>query len=162
MVGELVGAALAFPSVPFTSALLVSTAFWLLVLCGVTAYDTFDGDVDAAALRLGGVPVALSLSLLTLVGWGADLAGTVALRRAALGGLAHGLAAIGLFAAALLLAWGATVLLVRPLRRLFPGGGEGPGGPAREGERGPEGERAPSAAPGRTGAGRAAEAAASP
>lgn len=117
---ELLDAALGFPAVLFGPAVVVIAGFWLLVLIGAAERDSFEGDVDTGAAGLGGVPVTVSVSLLALTAWLAGLTGTVLLHRTELGGLGYGAAATGLLAVTVLIAWRATALLVRPLRKLVP------------------------------------------
>lgn len=123
-VAEFLAAAVAFPTVLFSSAVLVIAAFWLLVGLGTAEHDIFDGDVDSGALGLGGVPVAVAFSLLVPVAWLTSLTGTVLLDRTGLAGLGRGAASVGLLAGALLLSWYVTALLARPLRRVFAAGPE--------------------------------------
>ncbi|MGV9311102.1 hypothetical protein ACWDR0_02765 [Streptomyces sp. NPDC003691] len=101
----------AFPTLLFTSALTVVLCFWLLVLVGAAGHDGFDGDLDTAALGLGGVPVSVSASLFIALGWFLSLAGSVLLT-AVPGVLVLVAAAAG--------SWWLTRLLVRPLATLFP------------------------------------------
>ncbi|MFH9350348.1 hypothetical protein [Kitasatospora sp. NPDC017646] len=64
------------------------------------------------ALGLGGVPATVAVSLLVALAWFVSLAGTVLTS----GAPARG----GVFAVALVASWAGTLVLVRPLRRLFP------------------------------------------
>lgn len=123
--GGFLSAALAFPAVLFSFALVVVIAYWLIVLVGGAEVDALDGGegVDPgasagggagvfAAFGLGGVPVTVVLSLLTVVAWfvsltGAALFGNPTLRLLVL-------------PVALVAAWAVTGALVRPLRRLAP------------------------------------------
>ena len=116
--GEFVASSLAFPTVLFSFLLLVVVGYWLLVVVGATAFDdTPDGlDGTFAALGLHGVPVAVAVSLLVVLGWFASLAGAVLLDRAGLSAVAVD---VVLLAAALVAAWLGTRLLVAPLRPLF-------------------------------------------
>jgi hypothetical protein len=117
---EFVTAALSFPAVLFTAALAVVAVFWLLVLIGTAEPGTFDGDMDTGAAGLAGVPVTVSLSLLTALAWFLTLTGSIAAgRTGAAGGLLLGLEVLAL-AAGSALAWWLTRLLVRPLAALFP------------------------------------------
>ncbi|MFF3327429.1 hypothetical protein [Streptomyces sp. NPDC002889] len=117
---EFLETAVGFPTLLFTSALVVVIAFWLLVLLGAADSDTFDSDVDTDALHLGGVPVAVSVSLLIALGWFCSLTGSVVLARTGVSGVAfHLLGAVLLFAS-LFVAWRVTRLLVGPLAKLFP------------------------------------------
>ncbi|MEU5978264.1 hypothetical protein [Streptomyces sp. NPDC047315] len=119
-----VAAAIGFPTLFLTAALVVVIGFWLLVLVGAVEHDGFDVDVDAHALHLGGVPVALSASLLIAIAWFLSLASGVLLFDAGDEGgdgatvvLPLGLAALGWSLAG---AWVLVRLLVRPLAKLFP------------------------------------------
>ena len=87
-----VGAALGFPAVVFSFALLVVIAYWVLVMLGGLGIDALDGDggdSDSAdadvgllhSLGFSGVPVTVVLSLLIAVAWFVSLAGTVLLDR---------------------------------------------------------------------------------
>ncbi|TLQ47544.1 hypothetical protein [Streptomyces marianii] len=117
---EFLQAAAGFPTVLFTSALLVVIGFWLLVLTGVADPDSFDADVDTDAAGLGGVPVSVAASLLIAFGWFGSLAGSVLLARAGLAGLPFHLLRVAVLAASLFLSWWVTRALVRPLAKLFP------------------------------------------
>ncbi|MET9046770.1 hypothetical protein ABZX34_28615 [Streptomyces sp. NPDC004362] len=64
-----VGAATGLPSILFTAALVVVVCFWLLVAVGATTASSFDSDVDLDAWGIGGVPVSVSLSLVTVFSW---------------------------------------------------------------------------------------------
>ncbi|UGY91501.1 YqiJ family protein [Streptomyces gobiensis] len=127
--GEFMDAALAFPAVLFTFALVVVIAYWLLVLVGGAGVDALDGGegVDSsvspdtggagftgafAAFGLGGVPVTIVLSLLTAIAWFVSLAGAVLFDNILL--------RMVLLPVALVAAWSTTWVLVRPLRRLAP------------------------------------------
>jgi hypothetical protein len=138
--GDFVGAALGFPAVLFSFLLLVVIGYWIVVVLGGLGVDALDADApgldgaDAAgaetaagdvgghtgvsgvlgAAGLGGVPVTVVLSLLIALAWFASLVGGVLRHGAGGPGLA-----LGILAAALVLAWLATRLLVLPLRRVF-------------------------------------------
>lgn len=126
---EFLDAALAFPAVLFTFALVVVVAYWLLVLVGGAEVDALDGgegvgsDASAGAggggsvgffavFGLGGVPVTIVVSLLTAIAWFVSLAGAALFDNLALRAL--------VLPVALLTAWSLTWTLVRPLRRLAP------------------------------------------
>lgn len=123
------GATLGFPTVLFSFLLVVVLGYWLLVLTGVL--DPGD-DVDAggvpggllAALGLGGVPVAVSFSLLVTVAWFVSLAGSALLDGVGFGAGARIAASLGVLLIAAGCAWLVTRLVVAPLRRLFPTGPE--------------------------------------
>ncbi|WP_328399486.1 YqiJ family protein [Streptomyces sp. NBC_00390] len=117
---EFLEVAVRFPTVLFTSALVVVVGFWLLVLIGAVESDSFDADVDADTLHLGGVPVSVSASLLIVLAWFANYSGSVFLTRSDLPEAAiHLLGAVLLFGS-LFFAWRVTRVLVRPLAKLFP------------------------------------------
>ncbi|GAA2534784.1 MULTISPECIES: hypothetical protein [Streptomyces] len=143
-----VEAATGLPTLLFTAALVVVICFWLLVAAGVTDSRSFDSDADLDALGMGGVPVAVAFSLLTVFAWllatgaGVLLAATVPQGTAT--GVLRPLAACG----ALLASWRLTCLIVRPLHRLLP---DEPG-PSRS-VRAPAGDRDGTPCPLREGAG---------
>jgi hypothetical protein len=98
---EFVRAALGFPAVVFGALLVVVLLYWALIALGVL-------DV------MVGLVAAVAISLFTVLGWFAGLAGTVFLHR----GDVHGaLPATGVLAAAALLSGLITRLSLRPLRR---------------------------------------------
>ncbi|QCX75043.1 hypothetical protein C9F11_06715 [Streptomyces sp. YIM 121038] len=115
--GELLGAVVGFPGVVFTSALAVVVCFWLLVAVGVTRADSFDEDADLDVVGLGGVPVSVAASLFTLGGWVTGVAGSVAMTRAGLTGMAHAAVDLGLLLASAGVGWGVTRVLVRARAR---------------------------------------------
>ncbi|MFI9587717.1 hypothetical protein ACIHCQ_39265 [Streptomyces sp. NPDC052236] len=118
--GEFLDAAVRFPTVLFTSALVVVIGFWLLVVGGAVAHDGFDADVDSDALGLGGVPVAVSASLLIALSWFGSLSGSVLLARTGMSGAALHLLGVVLLFSSLIVSWRVTGLLVRRLAKLFP------------------------------------------
>ncbi|MFD9909120.1 hypothetical protein [Streptomyces sp. NPDC059063] len=125
--GELLDAAVGFPGVAYSSALAVVLGYWALVAVGLTRVDSFDEDADLRSVGLGGVPVSVAASLLTLFGWGASVAGSVAVARAGLRGMAHAAVDLGLLLASALVAWGLTRVLVRVrVRRARGGAGPSP------------------------------------
>ncbi|MFD4574670.1 hypothetical protein ACFWNK_17345 [Streptomyces sp. NPDC058417] len=116
------GAATEFPAFLFTVALIVLAGFWLLVAVGAADAYAFDQDVDAAAWGLGGVPVAVSLSLFTGLSWSGALGAGLLLDPAVRPGPAHAVTDLAVFVTAPAAAWPATRLLVRPWRRPHPAG----------------------------------------
>jgi hypothetical protein len=114
------GAATGLPTILLTSALIVVVCFWLLAAVGVARVDSFDTDVDLWAWRMGGVPVTVAFSLLTVLAWSLSVGAAVLLAvfapPAPFAGMLRLVASVG----ALFVAWAATCLIVRPLRRLFP------------------------------------------
>ncbi|MFE6163782.1 hypothetical protein ACFQ7F_33255 [Streptomyces sp. NPDC056486] len=119
--GEFLHALAGFPAILFSAALPVVLGFWLLVALGRADTDSFDSDVDAGAVGLGGVPVAVAASLMAVVGWFTSLTGSILIGRSAPMGLAHAAADVVLLLLSLLIAWCVTRHLLRPLAKLFPG-----------------------------------------
>ncbi|WP_217238132.1 hypothetical protein [Streptomyces sp. AC555_RSS877] len=130
-------AATGLPTILLTAALVVIVCFWLLVAVGVAATDTFDADADLRAWGMGGVPVSVAFSVLTVLAWSSSVAGAVVAAVFMSPGPGAELLRMTVPFAALLVAWRSTSLLVRPLRRLFPAGpGPDPLSEARIGEAG--------------------------
>ncbi|MFE5957551.1 hypothetical protein [Streptomyces rubiginosohelvolus] len=117
---EFLSAAIGFPAVIFGAALVVIVCFWLLVLVGAAGHDSFDADLDTGPVGLGGVPVAVSVSLLIVFAWFGSLTGTVLLRQSHTGSATRAVLAVAVLAGSLLLAWAAVRLLVHRFRRFFP------------------------------------------
>lgn len=114
--GDFVDAALSFPTVVLTVLLAVVVLYWVLVLIGTL--DVEIGDLDLGdGIGLGGVPVSVTISVLTVVSWFVCLAGTVLLGHDTLVG-------IGVLVVSLLIGLFAARLVVVPLRKLYVTGGE--------------------------------------
>ncbi|WP_327432941.1 hypothetical protein [Streptomyces sp. NBC_01236] len=118
--GTFFEAATGFPTILFTSALVVVVGFWLLVALGAADHHSFDTDAHAGAWGMGGVPVTVVFSLMTAFAWFLSLSATVLLDPIAASGLPHALLRLAVLIAALLVAWRVTRLFVRLLHRLFP------------------------------------------
>ncbi|WP_326737275.1 hypothetical protein [Streptomyces sp. NBC_01022] len=116
---EFLTAALSFPAMLFSAALVVVIAFWLLVLAGAADHHTFDADLDTDLAGIGGVPVTVSVSMMVAVGWFTALTGSVLLHRSDATGTVRAALAAGILAVALLAAWAVVRLLVRHFRRFF-------------------------------------------
>ncbi|MEU2563825.1 hypothetical protein ABZ626_31515 [Streptomyces longispororuber] len=127
--GDVVGAVVGFPGVVFSSALAVVICFWLLVAAGVARAGSFDEDADLDAVRLGGVPVAVAVSLFVVAGWAAGVTGSVTLARADLRGVAHAASELGLLLVSTGAGWAAARAVLRPLARRFPAAAAPPPGP---------------------------------
>ncbi|MBU7598848.1 DUF1449 domain-containing protein [Streptomyces sp. P38-E01] len=123
---EFFAAALAFPAVLFSFALVVVVVYWLFVLVGAAEVDALDGGEGVssdgsgtgfagafAALRLEGVPVAVVLSLLIAIAWFVSLAGSALFDNPVLRVL---VLPVALFAS-----WSLTWAMIRPLRHLSRG-----------------------------------------
>ncbi|MFW6691862.1 hypothetical protein [Streptomyces sp. MAR4 CNX-425] len=135
--GAFVDAALGFPAVVFSFALLVVVAYWLVAAVTGVVGDAGGADggagVDAAAdargtggltvlpaaLGLGGVPVTVALSLVVAVAWFCALAAGVAVAAAGPPAWLAWTARTAGLALALVAGWYVTRLLARPLRRLL-------------------------------------------
>ncbi|MFF1695845.1 hypothetical protein ACFVXC_19795 [Streptomyces sp. NPDC058257] len=111
--GEFLHALAGFPAILFSAALPVVLCFWLLVALGGADADSFDSDVDAGAMGLGGVPVAAAATVMAVVGWFTSLTGSILVDRSAPAGLVHAGADVVLLFLSLLIAWGVTRRLVR-------------------------------------------------
>ncbi|MFF2852415.1 hypothetical protein ACFVT5_39870 [Streptomyces sp. NPDC058001] len=110
-----------FPTVLFSAALVVVIGFWVLVAVGVSDTDSFDADADLGSWGLGGVPVTVSVSLVTALAWFTSLTATVLLAPVVpSGGTLRSFVHLLVLAGALLVAWRLTRWLVRPLATLFP------------------------------------------
>ncbi|MFE3513802.1 hypothetical protein [Streptomyces sp. NPDC059166] len=117
---EFLSAAAAFPAVVLGAALVVVVGFWLLVLAGAAAPDSFDADLDSEAVGFGGVPVSVSVSLFVVIAWFSGLTGSVLVLRSGVTGTSRAALHLTVLAGALLIAWGVVRMLVRRFRRYFP------------------------------------------
>lgn len=113
-------AATGFPTFLFTVSLLAALGFWLMVAVGAADSDTFDRDANLDAWGMGGVPVAVAISLWTGFAWSGSLGLTVLLDPVAFSGPTRALTGLTAFVAAALASWRVTRVLVRLLRRLHP------------------------------------------
>ncbi|MGW6563926.1 hypothetical protein [Streptomyces sp. NPDC054975] len=118
--GEFLNAAVGFPTMLYTAALIVVAGFWLLVLCRAADREGFDSDVDTTALRLDGVPVSVAATLSVVVSWLLSMGGSVLLGRAALPGSLSHVLSTALLLVAPIVSWRATRRLVPTLAKLFP------------------------------------------
>jgi membrane protein implicated in regulation of membrane protease activity len=124
-----------FPTVVFTSLLMVVCLYWLLVISGGVGLEILDLDLQIesfieagtegaggtmarllAALGFGTIPVTLLGSVFVFTGWIGTFFGTLYLSSLLGGGLIGDLL---VFAASLVAAVFATGLVVQPLRPLF-------------------------------------------
>lgn len=121
----MVGAAFGFPAVLFTFALVVVVGYWALVIVGGLGVDALDSDGGAeasdgglsgalSAIGLGGIPASVTLSVLIAVAWFGSFTGSAVLPND------NFLSDVGVLVAAVVVAWLAAKLLVRPLRHFFP------------------------------------------
>lgn len=114
---DFVDAALGFPAVVFSFALLVVIGYWVLVLLGGADVDALDDAVPGLGL---GAPVSIVASVGIAVAWFVSLAGTALLDGADLPAGVSVLLSLAVLAIALVCAAALARLLVLPLRRLMP------------------------------------------
>ncbi|MEH0547893.1 hypothetical protein QA802_33930 [Streptomyces sp. B21-105] len=122
---QIVDAAVRFPTVTVTPALVVALGFWLLVLLGRTDVRAFDADAPSLTRSLGGTPVAVAVSVVIVSDWLVSLTGTLLMEPASPsgpGGAAARVALLVLAALVALVARPVTRRCAAPLDRLFPGG----------------------------------------
>ncbi|MFE2987631.1 hypothetical protein [Streptomyces sp. NPDC059262] len=118
--GEFVAAAVGFPGLLFTAALVVCCGFWMLVALGWAEADAFDADVELDAWGLGGVPVAGAVSLMIAVAWATTVAGSTLAERVAPDGMTHAaLEAVLLIGSPVLGRWVARRLMGSPAEPLM-------------------------------------------
>jgi hypothetical protein len=130
LMGELVAISLRFPTVVFTVAVLVATAYWVVSSVGLFGLDLdTDLDLDGAdggggggvldVLGLATVPPAVALSLAAIFGWFASLVASVVLDGMALAGAVAALAGAAAGLVALVVGLVAASLAARPLARFY-------------------------------------------
>ncbi|MFI0537463.1 hypothetical protein ACH3VS_01100 [Streptomyces sp. WSLK1-3] len=113
-------AATGLPTILLTAALVVVVCFWLLAAVGAVGVDSFDTDVDLRTWHMGGVPVAVAFSVLTVLAWSLSVGATVVVTVFGPSGPVAWLLHLVVPVGAVLVARGATCLIVRPLHSLFP------------------------------------------
>ncbi|WP_329254806.1 hypothetical protein OG223_29075 [Streptomyces sp. NBC_01478] len=122
--GAFVTAAVGFPAIVFTAALVVVVLYWLLVALGAAdahghAHLHLNTRSHNGGWGLGGVPVTLAFSLFVAVGWLISFCASVLFVPAGPVGVLVGVAVL---IGTVYVSWWTTKLLVRPLHRLFPDG----------------------------------------
>ncbi|MEH0550856.1 hypothetical protein [Streptomyces sp. B21-101] len=115
--GQIVDAAVRFPTVTLTSALAVALGFWLLVLLGRADARAFDADAPSLTRSLGGTPVAVAASVVIVSAWLVSLTGTVLMDLARLTGPGGAAARVALLVLFALVAWPVTRRCAAPLVR---------------------------------------------
>lgn len=123
-----------FPTVIFTFFLLLFMLFWLVAVLGLVEIDALDlpdldMDVDHASpdaiaglimkFGLHGVPITITLSILTLFGWFISYYAVYFLGDLLGDGIFRFIYGAGVFIVALLMATKITSFLIRPLKPLF-------------------------------------------
>lgn len=123
-----------FPTVIFTFFLLLFMLFWVVAVLGLVEIDALDlpdldMDVDHVTpdaiaglimkFGLHGVPITITLSILTLFGWFISYYAVYFLSDFFGDGIFRFIYGAGVFIAALLMATKITSLLIKPLKPLF-------------------------------------------
>ncbi|MFJ8948186.1 hypothetical protein ACIRG4_33945 [Streptomyces sp. NPDC102395] len=119
--GQIVDAAVRFPTVTLTSALVVALGFWLLVLLGRADSRAFDADAPSLTRSLGGTPVAVAASVGIVSAWLVSITGTLLMDLAHLTGPGGAAARVAVLVLSALAAWPVTRRCAACLTRLFPG-----------------------------------------
>ncbi|MDQ0831404.1 hypothetical protein QF032_003248 [Streptomyces achromogenes] len=119
--GQIVDAAVRFPTVTLTSALAVALGFWLLVLSGRADVRAFDADAPSLTRSLGGTPVAVAASVVIVSAWLVSITGTLLMDLARLTGPGGAAARVALLVLSALVAWPVTRRCAASLARVFPG-----------------------------------------
>ena len=125
-----------FPTVIFTFFLLLFMLFWLVAVLGLVEIDAFDlPDVDmdmdsnqttpdaisGLIMKFGlhGVPITITLSILSLLGWFISYYGMYFLGDLFGSGILRYVYGLGVFVVALYAAAKMTALIINPLKPLF-------------------------------------------
>jgi hypothetical protein len=119
--GQIVDAAVRFPTVTLTSALVVALGFWLLVLLGRADVRAFDADAPSVIRSLGGTPVAVAASVVIVSAWLASITGTLLMDLVRLTGPGGAAARVALLVLSVLVAWPVARRCAASFVRLLPG-----------------------------------------
>ncbi|GGR92648.1 hypothetical protein GCM10010269_34600 [Streptomyces humidus] len=119
--GQIVHAAVRFPTVTLTSALVVALGFWVLVLLGRADVRAFDADAPLLTRSLGGMPVAVAASVVIVSAWLVSITGMLLMDLARLTGSGGAAARVALLVLSTLVAWPVTRRSAAFIARLFPG-----------------------------------------
>jgi len=121
--GEFVDAALSFPAVIFSVLLAVVVVYWLLVLLGTLDIEV--GDIDLGGdIGLGGVPVTITVSVLTVVSWFVSIVGGLVIVALDLGTVVSVVIGLGVLLVALIVGLFVARLAAVPLRKVYAEGHE--------------------------------------
>jgi hypothetical protein len=121
--GEFVDAALSFPAVIFSVLLAVVVVYWLLVLLGTLDIEV--GDIDLGGdIGLGGVPVTITVSVLTVVSWFVSIVGGLVIVTFDLGTVVSVVMGLGVLLVALIVGLFVARLVAVPLRKVYAEGHE--------------------------------------
>ncbi|WP_437074619.1 hypothetical protein [Streptomyces sp. enrichment culture] len=122
---KVIDAAAQFPTLIFTSALLVTLCFWLLALLGRADVRAFDADAPSLARTLRGAPVTVAATVAITCAWLVSLTGSLLLGSAGSTGISGAVARIMLLGLSALIAWrvtrGAAAALAKSLFPEEPG-----------------------------------------
>ncbi|TQF67772.1 OB-fold-containig protein [Pseudoalteromonas luteoviolacea] len=116
-----------FPTVVFTTLLLVVIGFWFIVLLGFADIDMFEGDVEIEAdgsdslfqMGFGGVPLTISISLVILISWVISFYSHQLFEYVLGEGVVFYLLGAAVMFGCFVLSIPLTAILVKPLRRFF-------------------------------------------
>jgi hypothetical protein len=121
--GEFVDAALSFPAAIFSVLLAVVVVYWLLVLLGTLDIEV--GDIDLGGdIGLGGVPVTITVSVLTVVSWFVSIVGGLVIVTFDLGTVVSVVMGLGVLLVALIVGLFVARLVAVPLRKVYAEGHE--------------------------------------
>ncbi|MFH8737074.1 hypothetical protein [Streptomyces sp. NPDC017964] len=118
--GEIFADAAGFPTLLYTAALGVTAGFWLLVVLGGAAATAFDEDADLRAAGLGGVPVAVALSLVIAVAWAVSVTGSVLVDWFDFAGIPQAAVRVALLLLSPLVGWRVARRVVSPRAKRAP------------------------------------------
>ncbi|WP_440055311.1 DUF1449 domain-containing protein [Pseudoalteromonas sp. T1lg65] len=126
---EFINTIFTFPTVVFSTLLLVVLLFWIIALLGFADIESFDTDVDtdissaggssAWQVAFGGVPISISVSFIILLAWTASIYIHQFFAYLLGNGVMFYLMGSVFIVASLVAALPLTALLIRPLRRFF-------------------------------------------
>lgn len=135
MFDEVLTTLLAFPTVIWTTAMLVIVGYWSLVIVGALGIDIFPGDAESDidvpgegggvlsglsnALALGQVPLTVVISLLVFKSWLLSVAAQLFIMPLVISSLLTGLIGSAIFLGSFVAALWLTTFSARPLKPLF-------------------------------------------
>lgn len=126
-----------FPTVIFTVLLIICMLYWLIAVLGLVDLDVldldYDGDIDSTdsleaqngitglllKFGLGGVPLTISISIISIFGWLTCYYATYFLRPLIPGTLLKAVVGLGIFITATYIAVMLTAQVIKPIRSLF-------------------------------------------
>ncbi|MCF2858337.1 DUF1449 family protein [Pseudoalteromonas sp. SMS1] len=116
-----------FPTVVFTTLLLIVIGFWCIALLGFADIDMFEGDVEIEAdgadslfqMGFGGVPLTISISLVILISWVISFYSHQLFEYVLGEGVVFYLLGAAVMFGCFVISIPLTAMLVKPLRRFF-------------------------------------------